>query len=206
VQSRRTVRSSGDDLEVPLNTLSRRSILAAGAAAGTATATTALAATFGNPDEPSQGIVNTQSNPRSAVDPGPQNPALAGQFPKAFTPPATDVGDLPQFWASFNNAPRRIQNGGWARQVTQADFQVAEEISGVNMRLDAGGIRELHWHQAAEWAFMSYGNCRITVLDPSGRAYVADVKGRRPLEFPGRISALASGPRTGRVRVHPRLR
>jgi len=163
-------------LEVPLNTLSRRSILAAGAAAGTATATTALAATFGNPDEPSQGIVNTQSNPRSAVDPGPQNPALAGQFPKAFTPPATDIGDLPQFWASFNNAPRRIQNGGWARQVTQADFQVSEEISGVNMRLNAGGIRELHWHQAAEWAFMSYGNCRITVLDPSGRAYVADVK------------------------------
>jgi hypothetical protein len=25
------------------------------------------------------------------------------------------VGDLPQYWASFNNAPRRIQNGGWAR-------------------------------------------------------------------------------------------
>ncbi len=159
-----------------MNTVSRRSVLAAGAAAGTATATTALAATFGNPDEPSQGIVNTQRNPRSAVDPGPQNPILAGQFPKAFTPPATDVGDLPQFWASFNNAPRRIQNGGWARQVTQADFQVSEEISGVNMRLDTGGIRELHWHQAAEWAFMSYGNCRITVLDPSGRAYVADVK------------------------------
>jgi oxalate decarboxylase len=44
------------------------------------------------------------------------------------------------------------------------------------MRLGAGGIRELHWHQAAEWAFMSYGNCRITVLDPQGRAYVADVK------------------------------
>ena len=93
-----------------MNTLSRRGILAAGAAAGTATATTVLAATFGNPDEPSQGIVNTQSNPRSAVDPGPHNSALAGQFPKAFTPPATDVGDLPQFWASFNNALRRIQN------------------------------------------------------------------------------------------------
>ena len=167
-----------------MNTLSRRGILAAGAAAGTATATTVLAATFGNPDEPSQGIVNTQSNPRSAVDPGPQIPTLAGQFPKAFTPPATDVGDLPQFWASFNNAPRRIQNGGWARQVTQADFQVAEDISGVNMRLDAGGIRELHWHQAAEWAFMSYGNCRITVLDPSGRAYVADVKEGDLWNFP----------------------
>jgi oxalate decarboxylase len=157
--------------------VSRREILAAGAAAGVgAFATRATAASYGNPDEPPQGIVNTQGNPRSAVDPGPQNPALSGQFRKAFTPPATDVGDLPEFWASFNNAPRRIQDGGWARQVTQADFQDSTSISGVDMRLAPGGIRELHWHQAAEWGFMSYGNCRVTVLDPEGRAFVADVK------------------------------
>jgi oxalate decarboxylase len=156
---------------------SRRNLLAFGTAAGLAgLASPVLAASFGNPDEPPQGIVNTQNNPRSAVDPGPQNPSISGQFPKAFTPPATDVGDMPQFWASFNNAPRRIQDGGWARQVTQSDFYISDEISGVNMRLAAGGIRELHWHQAAEWAFMNYGNCRITVLDTSGRAYVADVK------------------------------
>ncbi len=98
---------------------SRREILTAGVAAGIgAFATRAGAASFGNPDEPPQGIVNTRSNPRSAVDPGPQNPTLSGQFPSAFTPPATDVGDLPLFWASFNDAPRRIQDGGWARQVT----------------------------------------------------------------------------------------
>jgi len=157
--------------------VSRREILAAGAATGVgAFATRASAASFGNPDEPPQGIVNTQGNPRSAVDPGPQNPALSGQFRAAFTPPATDVGGLPEFWASFNNAPRRIQNGGWARQVTQDDFQVSTSISGVNMRLNAGGVRELHWHQAAEWGFMSYGNCRVTALDPAGRAFVADVK------------------------------
>jgi oxalate decarboxylase len=157
--------------------VSRREILAAGAVAGVgAFATRASAASFGNPDEPPQGIVNTQRNPRSAVDPGPQNPALSGQFRAAFTPPATDVGGLPEFWASFNNAPRRIQDGGWARQVTQDDFQVSTSISGVNMRLNAGGIRELHWHRAAEWGFMSYGNCRVTALDPEGRAFVADVK------------------------------
>ena len=156
---------------------SRRNMLGTGAAVGFASiASAAMAATPGNPDEPPQGIVNTQGNPRAAVDPGPQNPAIAGQFPQAFTPPATDVGDLPQFWASFNNAPRRIQAGGWARQVTQADFQISESISGVNMRLDAGGLRELHWHLAAEWAYMTYGACRITVLDPQGRAFVADVK------------------------------
>jgi oxalate decarboxylase len=155
---------------------SRREVLTVGAAAGVAAfTTTASAGSFGNPDEPPQGIVNTEGNPRSAVDPGPQNSTLAGQFPKAFTPPATDVGDLPLFWSSFNGAPRRIQDGGWARQVTQSDFQVSDSISGVNMRLTAGGVRELHWHQAAEWGFMTYGNCRVTVLDPQGRAYVADV-------------------------------
>lgn len=157
--------------------ISRRDVLAVGAGAGVAGFTGgASGGTFGNPDEPPQGAVNAQRNPRGIVDPGPQNPALSGQFPKAFNPPATDVGGMPQFWASFNNAPRRIQDGGWARQVTQSDFQVAEAISGVNMRLDAGGVRELHWHQAAEWGYTSYGTCRVTVLDPEGRAYVADAK------------------------------
>jgi oxalate decarboxylase len=153
---------------------SRRDILAT-AAAGAAMTTAATAGTFGNPDEPPQGAINAK-NPRSAADPGPQNPPLRDQFPSAFSPPPTDVGSIPQFWASFNNAPRRIQNGGWARQVTQADFPISTTISGVNMRLAAGGIRELHWHQAAEWAFMTYGNCRVTGLDPQGRAYVSDVK------------------------------
>lgn len=160
-----------------MNKISRRKILrgtAAGAMA--AAATGAQGASFGNPDEPPQGAINTKNNPASLTDPGPQNPVIGSQFPSAQSPPATDVSDMPLFWASFNNAPKRIQNGGWARQVTQADFAIAETISGVDMRLTAGGIREMHWHLAAEWGFMSYGNCRITILDEKGRAYVADVK------------------------------
>jgi oxalate decarboxylase len=155
--------------------ISRREMLAATAAGAVTTVATARAASFGNPDEPPQGAINAK-NPASITDPGPQNQAIAGQFPSATSPPPTDVGGLPMDWASFNNAPRRIQDGGWARQVTQADFAISETIAGVNMRLAAGGIRELHWHQAAEWAFMTYGNCRVTVLDPLGRPYVADVK------------------------------
>ncbi|MCW6511822.1 cupin domain-containing protein [Lichenifustis flavocetrariae] len=155
----------------------RRGVLTAGATASLFGLTSrAPAATFGDPDEPPQGAINAERDPASIIDRGPQNLTLAGQFPNSFSPPPTDVGDLPQFWASFNNAPRRIQDGGWARQVTQADFQISKEISGVNMRLDAGGVRELHWHQAAEWGYMSYGACRVTVLDPEGRAYVADTK------------------------------
>jgi oxalate decarboxylase len=146
---------------------------AAGAVIPTA-GTAARAGSFGNPGEPPQGAVNASA--ASVADPGPQNRALARQFPAAQNPPPTDVGALPKFWASFNNAPRRIQNGGWAREVTQADFAIADTISGVNMRLTAGGIRELHWHLAAEWAYVTFGKCRITVLDDKGRADVADVK------------------------------
>jgi oxalate decarboxylase len=160
-----------------MSKVSRRKILSATAAGAMVTAaTTARGATFGNPDEPLQGAINTQGNPASATDPGPQNPVIGGQFPSAQFPPATDVSDMPMFWASFNNAPKRVQDGGWARQVTQADFQIADSISGVDMRLTAGGIREMHWHLAAEWGFMSYGNCRVTILDEMGRASVADVK------------------------------
>jgi oxalate decarboxylase len=155
--------------------LSRRDVLVTAAAGAALSTGDATAASIGNPDEPPQGAINAK-NPASIVDPGPQDPAIRDQLRSAFSPPATDVGGLPQIWASFNTAPRRIQNGGWARQVTQADFPISTTIAGVNMRLTAGGIRELHWHQAAEWAFMTYGNCRVTLIDPAGRPYVADVR------------------------------
>jgi oxalate decarboxylase len=154
---------------------SRRELLAVSAMGAAMTVSAANAGSFGNPDEPPQGAINAKG-PGNLTDPGPQNPVLGGQFPSAQAAPATDVGGMPLTWASFNNASKRIQNGGWARQVTVDDFAISKEISGVNMRLTAGGIRELHWHQAAEWAIMTYGNCRITVLDTQGRPYVADVK------------------------------
>jgi oxalate decarboxylase len=170
-------RMTGKNGDNVMNPMSRRGLLAVTAGGSLIGAATKVQAqSFGNPDLPPQGAINAKNNPASITDPGPQNPAIASQFPSPQSPPATDVGSMGMPWASFNNAPRRIQNGGWARQVTQADFAVSEEISGVNMRLTAGGIRELHWHLAAEWAYMSYGNCRITVLDEAGRAYVSDVK------------------------------
>ena len=159
-----------------MNILSRRKIIASGAAGGLATiAVTARAAgVFGNPDMPAQGAIN--ANPGSLTDPGPKNPGLASNFPSFQNPPATDVDGMALFWASFNNAHKRIQNGGWAREVTQADFAISEAVSSVNMRLSAGGIRELHWHQQAEWAFMLDGACRVTVLDAEGRPSVQDVR------------------------------
>ena len=157
--------------------VTRRGLLGAGAGglAAASVLSTARAQGFGNPDLPPQGAVNAADNPASLTDPGPHSPPIADQFPAANSPPATDTNDLPQFWASFNNASKRIQNGGWARQVSQADFAISTTITGVDMRLMAGAIRELHWHDFAEWAYVTYGTCRITLLDPIGQAYVADV-------------------------------
>ena len=155
---------------------SRRSLLQAGAVAAAAgAAVAAKAGTFGNPDHPAQGRINV-SNPIAATEPGPQNPALASQFPSFQNPPATDVDGMDLFWASFNNAHKRFQNGGWAREVTQSDFAISEAVSGVNMRLGPGGVRELHWHQQAEWAVMTDGKCRVTIIDGDGRPAVRDVK------------------------------
>jgi oxalate decarboxylase len=156
--------------------LSRRKVLATSAVGAMLTAaSTANAASFGNPDEPAEGAVNV-TNPKALADPGPQDPGIAGNEPSFLNPPATDVNGMPQFWSSFNLAPKRIQNGGWARQITSDDFKISTSIAGVNMRLEPGGVRELHWHQQAEWAVMTYGDCRVTILDQDGRPQVADVK------------------------------
>ena len=131
---------------------------------------------FGNPDLPPEGAVNTTGNPDSLQMTGPQNPVLEAQFPNQADPPATDISTQPFFWSSFNISPRRIQDGGWARELTQADFAISDEIAGVNMYLEAGGIRELHWHQTAEWAIMTRGRCRITTLSRAGLPSVEDVE------------------------------
>ena len=55
------------------------------------------------------------------------------------------------------------------------------------MRLISGGIRELHWHVASEWALMLYGSARITAVDQQGRAFVEDVHAGDLWLFPGGV-------------------
>jgi oxalate decarboxylase len=107
-----------------------------------------------------------------------ENPALESQFPNVITAPGTDISTQPFFWSSFKISPRRQQRGGWAREVTQSDFAISSEIAGVKMYLETGGIRELHWHQPAEWALMTEGKCRITTLSREGNPSVEDVFAR----------------------------
>ncbi len=112
---------------------------------------------------------------RSKSDPGPSNSALDAQNPSSSAPPLTDAGSVPVFKYPFSLAHKRLHQGGWSREVTVRELPVAKAIAGVDMRLTAGGIRELHWHAAAEWALMLYGSARITAIDAKGKSFVADV-------------------------------
>jgi oxalate decarboxylase len=95
--------------------------------------------------------------------------------PDLLASPDTDAGTVPNLKFSFSAARTRLGTGGWAREVTVRELPVAKTLAGVNMRLKPGGIRELHWHKQAEWAFMLAGRARITGVDPQGRNFIDDV-------------------------------
>lgn len=77
---------------------------------------------------------------------------------------------MPNFRWSFADSHIRIEEGGWTRQTTVRELPASKEIAGVNMRLDVGVIRELHWHKEAEWAYVLEGkrsacpHCDLTQL------------------------------------------
>ena len=102
------------------------------------------------------------------TDPGPRNIVLDRQNLDLLTPPSTDSGTLPNLKFSFALAHNRLQEGGWARQVTVRELPIATTLAGVNMRLNPGGVREMHWHKEAEWAYMLYGRARISAVDQEG--------------------------------------
>jgi oxalate decarboxylase len=105
---------------------------------------------------------------------GPRNVPLERENPDLLASPSTDSGTIPNLKFSFAAARNRLLTGGWAREVTVRELPVATELAGVNMRLKPGGIRELHWHKEAEWAFMLVGRARITAVDQRGRNFIAD--------------------------------
>ena len=106
---------------------------------------------------------------------GPQNPPRQMENPDRLSPPQTDAGTLPNLKWSFADSHMRLEDGGWARQTTVRELPIAKEIAGVNMRLEAGAIRELHFHKESEWAYMIKGKARITAVDQKYRTFVDDV-------------------------------
>jgi oxalate decarboxylase len=168
--------------------VSRREFIAGGAAA---------AAGGGSLTSAGTQIPEPQRGGEGASILGPRNDAIDRQNPDLLAPPSTDAGVLPNLKFSFGASHTRMSTGGWTRQVNVQQLPVATTLAGVEMRLKPGGIRELHWHHAAEWALMLAGTARITAVDAAGRNFIADVGNGDLWFFPAGIPHSIQGLRDG---------
>ncbi|SHN78284.1 cupin domain-containing protein [Bradyrhizobium erythrophlei] len=165
-----------------MNPISRRNILAVGAAGGLlAASSAAMGQTSPQLPQPSR-AAGVGGNV-----PGPRDITRDRENPDMLNPPSTDQGTLPNLRFSFADAHTKQSDGGWTRQVTQRELGISTTLAGVEMRLDAGSIRELHWHKQAEWAYMLYGTARITAIDQDGNNFVDDVGVGDLWYFPGGV-------------------
>jgi oxalate decarboxylase len=149
---------------------SRRSFLGM---SSVALATAAFAGMTANAQE--KASTQKAEHDHSSSDPGPENKAILGENPDSNTPPPTDHGDLVPIWYSFDLVKKRVEEGGWTHEVTERVLPSSKDIAGVQMRLTAGSYREMHWHTADEWAYVLYGNARVTVMQPDGDMFIGDV-------------------------------
>jgi oxalate decarboxylase len=83
-------------------------------------------------------------------------------------------GEPVTFTTSLDKGPIKATSGGWARDITARHLPIATDIAGAHLFINAGGAREMHWHNSAEWAYILGGHCQVTVVDPEGELEVAN--------------------------------
>jgi oxalate decarboxylase len=110
-----------------------------------------------------------------APDFGPRDVMRDLENPNMLVPPITDAGLIPNLKFSFSDTHMQLNHGGWSREVTERELPIATTLAAVNMSLTPGGVRELHWHLQAEWAYMLLGRARITSVDQEGRNFIANI-------------------------------
>ncbi|KAJ6492488.1 oxalate decarboxylase [Mycena vitilis] len=159
---------------------SSNSVASPASSAAEATATVPFAATDPNP--PLWGLDSGVGAPPAPIREsygaslmGPSNLPLEQENPDLFAPPTTDSGSLSNAKWPFSFSHNRLQTGGWARQENIGVMPIATSMASVNMRLEAGAIRELHWHSTSEWAYVLKGSTQVTAVDAEGRNFLATV-------------------------------
>jgi oxalate decarboxylase len=79
------------------------------------------------------------------------------------------------FTASLDRAAIKATSGGWAREITTRSLPIATDMAIAHLFLNPGGSREMHWHNAAEWAYVLDGHCQVVVVDSEGKAEVTNL-------------------------------
>ncbi|KAG6815334.1 hypothetical protein H0H87_002813 [Tephrocybe sp. NHM501043] len=137
-------------------------------------------------------IDTAQSSTASVVAPSLSANAVQSTATGASAPSATvsyiSLNPNKPLWNETNGDPQPIRGSLGASVMGPTNTPVAKqnpdilappttdhEMAGVDMRLKAGAIRELHWHQTSEWSFVIKGSVQITAVDAEGRNYNATV-------------------------------
>lgn len=122
-----------------------------------------------------------ESDGKGWEDHGPHNISRDKQNPDILVPPPTNYGTIPNLRFSFSDAHQRLEEGGWAREITNRELPASQDVAGVNMSLSPG----------------SYGNARVTANDEFGRTFIDDVEAGDLWNFeagiPHSIQALDQG-------------
>lgn len=140
-----------------------------------------------------QSIPHPIRGSEGATDLGPRNMERDRQNPNMHVPPETDKGTLHNMKFSYSDTHVRIEPGGWSREITERELPISKTIAGVNMRLKPGGIREMHWHKEAEWAFVINGSIRVSSIDENGKLYNDDLYANDLWYFPPGIPHALKG-------------
>ncbi|KAL8715425.1 MAG: hypothetical protein Q9220_000759 [cf. Caloplaca sp. 1 TL-2023] len=106
--------------------------------------------------------------------------------PDLYAPPGTDGGDFGNSkWPmglSYNR--QGLGRAGFARQQNVEQLPIATQMAGVDMKLSPHAYRELHWHQANEWAYIFNGSVRVGAVDETGQTTYDDLNAGDVWFFP----------------------
>lgn len=119
--------------------------------------------------------------------------------PDLYAPPGTDAGNVDNLhWPmglSYNRPG--LEKAGFARQQNINELPAATRMAGVDMKLSPYAYRELHWHQANEWAYIFNGSARVGAVNDGGQTTFDDLNAGDvwffPAGHPHTIQALAEG-------------
>ena len=66
--------------------------------------------------------------------------------------------------------------GGLYKAAGASEFPFSDTMSGGLVKLNAGGMREGHWHNPNEWAYVLNGTCRATLVNQGAEHMVESCK------------------------------
>src|SRR5438309_204155 len=93
--------------------------------------------------------------------------------------------ELPSFKFELEKSKGKVAGNSFGKEATVEQLPISKGIAGVSMQLEAGVMRELHWHATAtEWAFVLKGRVRTTVINPAGQTETNDFEPGDIWSFP----------------------